>query len=219
MFFTPDSEKESKGTKVFKASKGHRNVVLNYRYSAEREFGPYGRGFHEAARSLAETFLRKRGGFSDLEGLPIVYLYRHALELHLKGVVLAGQRLMRLHGDGLSHDELWKLLGRHNMSALLPHVRKVFRYVDWTERIDYEHIKTFADIRSIVKDLEGIDPQSFSFRYPTDKKGDASLVHHFGFSVSHFVSVMDPLIELLGNSVSALEEHWDNACEAIAEEV
>lgn len=209
---------ESMGIKVFRASKSHRNVVLNFRHSAEREFGLYGSGFHEAARSLAQTFLRKRGGFSDLEGLPIVYLYRHALELHLKGVVLAGQRLMRLEGNSLSEDELWKLLGGHNISALLPHVRKVFRYVNWAERIDCGPVKTFADIESVVRDLEAVDPQSFSFRYPTDKKGDASLVHHFGFSVSHFVSVMDPLIELLGNSVSALEECWDNACEALAEE-
>jgi len=146
-----------------------------------------------------------------------VYLYRHALELHLKGVLLAGDRLMTIDGEGLDEEELWRLLGSHNMSRLLPHLQKVFRYVDWKDHIDSGPIKTFSDIRAVVLDLERVDPQSFTFRYPTDRKGKASLQHHFSFSVDHFVSVMDPLIELLNNSVSALEDYWDNACQALAD--
>ena len=210
-------EKSPPTVEVFATSKSHRNVVLNFRHSPQREFGPYGSGFHEAARSLARNFLRKRGGFSDLEGPPIVYLYRHALELHLKGVLLAGNRLMELDDKGLRGQELWKLLHTHKLSTLLPHVRGVFSHVGWKEEIGHGPIKTFADIRAIVTDLEEVDPQSFTFRYPTDKVGEAALTHHFAFSVYHFVSIMDPLIELLDNSVAQLEEYWEGACDALAE--
>jgi hypothetical protein len=32
---------------------------------------------------------------------------------------------------------------------------------------------TFAEIESVIMEFEKIDPQSFAFRYPIDKKGDA----------------------------------------------
>jgi hypothetical protein len=210
-------KKKESALRVFESSRTHRNIVLNFMHSPQTEFGPYGGGFHEAARILAKEFLQYQSGFSDLEGPPIVYLYRHALELHLKGVVLAGNRLMQLDGgDGLEDDALWALLGSHRLSALLPHVRRVFRHVNWSDEINHGPIKTFADIRSVVHDLERVDPESFAFRYPTNKKGKASVGHHFSFSVRHFVSVMDPLIELLSGSVSALEQYWQDACEALS---
>jgi hypothetical protein len=204
------------GPRPFQGTKPRRNVVLNYGYAAGREFGPYGRAFHQAGRSLAKLFLEKQG-FSDFECVPIVYLYRHSLELHLKGIILAGNRLMELDGEGLSDTQLWELLNGHRLSSLLPQVQNIFRYVDWGTNIDHGPIKTFADIQAVVADLESVDPSSFTFRYPTDKKGKDSLEHPFGFCVHNFVTIMDPLVHLLGNSVGALEDYWDNYCESLSE--
>lgn len=41
-----------------------------------------------------------------LDALPVVFLYRHALELSMKAVVLEGNRRLDLFGEGLPAKEV-----------------------------------------------------------------------------------------------------------------
>ena len=61
------------------------NVCLNFTKIPEDSFLEYGRRFHDAAKLLTNSFKAKRG-YSDAEACPIVFLYRHTLELYVKGV-------------------------------------------------------------------------------------------------------------------------------------
>jgi hypothetical protein len=203
-------------SRVFRSVSGEPNVVLNFRRSPESEFGFYTRPFHEGARVLARRALQ-RPGFRDLDALPILFLYRHALELSLKAIILEGNRRMDLHGDGLSQADLWKVLSGHRLTPLLLHVRRVFKFVGWKWAWNDPQISTFADVQRVLRDLEKIDPSSFAFRYPTNKRGQGSVPRHFAFSLRSFISVIDPLAEAFDTAVFGLSAEYGLASEAMSQ--
>lgn len=217
---------------LFDDSKGHhRNDIIKL----DRNFSPYGIAFHRAASSLAKPFLEGQGNFLDYDGLPVVYLYRHALELHLKGIILAGNSLMRQMGEGLSEEEAMDRIASgnnpHGLSRLLPDVEKVFLFVSVhmyasgaknVDDIDFGDrgpIERFSDIRRYVEDFDKVDPKAVATRYPVDKKSKRSPLESyaytlegyddfFGFSVNKFVEIIDPLVEFLGGFAAQLED-WE----------
>jgi hypothetical protein len=60
----------------------HGNVVLNFTRHAKGDLHIYARGYQQAASALVEVFCPKPD-YSDAESCPIVFLYRHAIELYL----------------------------------------------------------------------------------------------------------------------------------------
>jgi len=92
------------------------NVVLNFLDAPISEFPQYANTFRRAGWRLAEKFANVRG-YNDLEALPIVYLYRHSLELFLKGIFIVWQR-----SESLKNREeynLKDLLVSHRLTPLL----------------------------------------------------------------------------------------------------
>ena len=65
-----------------------------------------------------------------------------------------------------------------------------------------------------MKGIEEVDPQSYTFRYPTDTKGHAALNHHTIISPVGFASNLDPILELLDGAVTGLTEEFDATAEA-----
>jgi hypothetical protein len=217
---------------LFDDSKGHhRNDII----TLNRNFSPYGGAFYRAASSLAKPFLDGRGNFLDSDGLPVVYLYRHALELYLKGIILAGNNLMRQMGEGLSEEEAMDRIASgknpHGLSRLLPDVENVFLFVsihmyasgiknvDGIGFDDCGPIKRFSDIRRCIEDFDKVDPKAVATRYPVDKRSKRPPLESyaytlegsddfFGFSVNKFVETIDPLVKLLGGFAAQLED-WE----------
>lgn len=52
-------------------------------------------GYREAGKVLADR-IAAANGYADYDGYPILYLYRHSLELHLKAIVYHGAALLGL---------------------------------------------------------------------------------------------------------------------------
>lgn len=73
------------------------NVVLNFTGAPKRELALIGNEYFDAAKVLIER-LAQKAGYSDLEAYPIVFLYRHALELYFKAVLSLGNDLSGLLG-------------------------------------------------------------------------------------------------------------------------
>src|ERR1017187_4284766 len=67
----------------------YNNTVLNWQRAPEKEFELYGEAFWKAAKHLLQQneALDRRPGAS-FDASVIVYLYRHALELFLKGILI-----------------------------------------------------------------------------------------------------------------------------------
>ena len=192
--------------------KEHGTVILNWVGTPDREFTWYGEAFHQAAKSLVDQ-LRNDSRFGlygppphSFKAVPIVYMYRHAMELYLKGIVLAGSEVLPLHGK--PEVNLKSVLAVHKLQDLLRVVEQIFEAFGWDWDFALPRFRTLAAFRAAVAELDSIDAQSSAFRYPTQKDGTtASLESHFRFNLFDFCDTLDPVFPLLdGAAVGAHEE-------------
>ena len=189
----------------------HGNVVLNFQNSPMSEFGHYAEEFHKAGKLLVQRIKRSRG-YSDLQACPIVFLYRHALELYLKDIVIVGNWF--IESSGATPVVKTEDIGSHGLSRLVPAVKQAFDVVGWGWKIELDHMKTDKEFQKLLNEIDTIDPLSQSFRYPTKKNGDASLSKHFLFSIVEFCKTLDPILDLLDSASFGLREQWQVYAEA-----
>jgi hypothetical protein len=199
---------------AFPAGPAHGTVALNYRRSPASDFGAYAAAFQRAGYSLA-TQLASAHGYRDTDACPIVYLYRQALELYVKGVIVSGRRLLDLAGKPLPVTETQ--LNAHRLTPLVPGIAAVFRVAGWRWNAGESHFRSQAAFRSYLASLESVDPMSFSFRYPVDKRGGPSLTSHFRFNVLAFVEELTPVLSFLDGALTGLDELWQERAEAAYE--
>ena len=88
---------------------------------------------------------------------PILFLYRHALELHLKYII-------NNYGHHVGVDQVWNT---HKFTDLWPMFLKVLdRFgTDDPDEAD-QHVG------AVIAQFSNLDPGSFSHRYPRDNRGD-----------------------------------------------
>jgi len=140
----------------------------------------------------------------------IVYLYRHALELFLKEILIG-------RGGELIHPSPSPetvVNAGHSLTKLLPDVRRIFVACGWDQTFGSKTALTFDDFTSIVEEFEKADPSSFSFRYPIKKDLTGALNGHFTFSVRQFALIMDEVLTTLDNACCSLPEIANDQAEA-----
>ncbi len=197
---------------LFQSCPSYGNAVFNFMHASKDEFGGYASVFHRAGQRLAEkTFAF--AGYNDLDACPIVFLYRHSLELYLKAIVLIGTSMMHLNGKVQQGNE--RLLRTHHLSSLLPMVKSTYDVVGWTWQLEIEGLHTFEEFEMLVQELEAVDPGSYTFRYPVDTVGQPSVPHHFRFHVPTFCARMDALLDELESATMGLGVTLDQMLEAV----
>lgn len=196
---------------IFKSHNPHGNVVINFHDNPIDELAPFARGYHEAGKRLSRI-LSDSPGYRDFDGYPILFLYRHAFELYLKAVIYRGAQLLHLLDTGSV--DTTRIFVVHRLSRLLPAVKTVFEGVGWTWETGLAGINNFDDFEMLVRQIEDLDPDSYSFRYPTNKKGKATLKHHTVVNPIAFGLIMDPILDLLDGAVLGLHEEFDATAEA-----
>ena len=184
------------------------NVVFNFTGDLIRDLGAFALGYREAARVLAAPF--RGDAYADYDGYPVLYLYRHALELYMKIVVYRGAMLMGLIGKQCP--DVPGLFSNHNLRRLLPAVRSIFRAMRWDFK--QTEIGTFDEFETIVREIDQIDPGSYAFRYPMNRAGDAHLPHHFTMNVANFGDTMDALLGYLEGAADLLDDNFQSEAEA-----
>jgi hypothetical protein len=195
----------------FQSENKHGNVVFNFRGGAINDLRAFAEGYHMAGMALVRK-MASSPGYRDYEGYPILFLYRHALELYLKEIVYRGAKLLGLISDEQINTE--KLFTSHELTVLLTPVEAIFEGVGWKWDFEISGLKSFEEFAALVQEIEKIDPHSYCFRYPVDRSGDASLPKHFVVYVVNFGRKIDPILELLDGAVMGLEHEWDIAAEA-----
>ena len=196
---------------LFQAGRSYGNIVLNSQRTADSEFGVYAHAFHKAGKALFEQMF-DRSSYNSLEGCPIIFLYRHALELYLKAIVLHGEAIMQINGKTLLTNR--KLLQKHSLLPFLPLLKQTFDAVGWTWDLDIEGLRTFEEVEELLRDFETVDLGSYTFRYPIDTKGSPSVPHHFMVHMPTFCKRMDALLTFLEAAVMGLEVTEDRMIEA-----
>ncbi len=196
---------------LFRTGHTYGNIVLNFQDAASGEFGVYARAFHKAGQALFERMFKK-SSYNSLEGCPIIFLYRHALELYLKAIVLHGEVILQLNGKALLSNR--SLLQKHSLLPFFPLLKQTFDAVGWTWELDIEGLRTFEEVEELLQDFETIDHASHTFRYPVDKKGSTSVPHHFAVHIPTFCESMDVLLESLETALMGLEVTEERMLEA-----
>jgi hypothetical protein len=169
----------------------------------QQELGFYAETYLEAARTLLRS-LRRRGGFSEIAAAPVLFMYRHAIELYLKSIIVVGNR------SGPADDEkLFRSLKGHKLSPLLSRVEAVFSLVGWEWKWPLNPlVETKADVQRLLAYLEDIDPESFAFRYPVDKRGRRSIAADVRFNLESVVAALDVLATALDTADAGLKAEF-----------
>jgi hypothetical protein len=133
-------------------------------------------------------------------------MYRHAVELHLKSIVLDdGGNLLLTKPDPISVSK------SHSISWLAQFVCQIITTLKWHDRFRCEGIKTFANFKGVIEEISSVDPGSDWFRCPLDPTSETS--------VREFANKMDALISLLAATADSLAAEWDLRSEKPASDV
>jgi hypothetical protein len=192
------------------------NVVLNFTPYPKGDLSVYALAYREAADILVAA-LNEQRGYSDADACPIVFLYRHSTELYLKAIILWGTGLVRLQsGENIDSD---KLFDTHRFSDLLPAVERIFREAGWLDGEDKQRkFGNFGEINKLILTFEEIDPKSFAFRYPIDKKGSAHLPQHFCFNVIALAAEASEMLKTLDSAASGVYVMFQELASVIHEQ-
>ena len=132
----------------------HGNVVLNFMGNPASEFSVYASAFWRGGRLLAQS-LASRQGYRDLDACPIVFLYRHALELYMKAIVRRGKSLLSIAGEKLTIPS--RALEQHALLPLVGPMRTIFKHVGWLSKSQPEGRRMFREFEKLVRDVSRLD--------------------------------------------------------------
>jgi hypothetical protein len=172
---------------------GYRSdVVLNWYGHSIEKLDLYAEAYHSAAKVIVE----KASGdqLRDIGATPIVFLYRHSLELWLKAILISG---FRLHGDEFETIEAILKKG-HNLTKLLQAFKLLCKRLNWKWNSQYR------ELEAIVSELQQIDQCSASFRYPVELSGQPAIKQNFSFDLQNFCARMDEILLFLDQTDCAL---------------
>lgn len=151
----------------------------------------YAGGYKEAADRLVRSILQNRMSLDALI-YPVVFLYRHWIELRLKEIISQGSILLRKPELApMSHDlqKLWQP-ARIVMTELWPEA-------DVTE---------LALVDNSIEEFNKVDPTSTVFRYMRDKQQKISLPDDIShINVRNLAQRMDGLAVYLDGAVSGID--------------
>src|ERR1035437_9201495 len=81
-------KKPSSASRLSVAAPVPHKAVPNLQNVPEQDLWLYARSFHTAAKKLAGALELDAGPATDFDPCPVVFMYRHAVELQLKALVL-----------------------------------------------------------------------------------------------------------------------------------
>lgn len=140
----------------------HQMACVNYMPDSDSKWSLYAQGHLVAARAVADHALRNRQDL-DVAVFPLGLLYRHHIELVLKQIAVAANRL-------LARDE--KFLQSHKIGLLWERCSAAYRRV-------YGKEPELSRYDETVEALHRLDPNGMTFRYPVGLDGAPTLPPDF----------------------------------------
>lgn len=150
----------------------------------------YATAYKEAADSLVGTMdtTYRRNMF----GPPMLFLYRHSIELHLKSLLLEAGELL---------DDPQTIERRHYLWRLWTSVRTMLL------RIDNREDEWLLRADDIIKQFDELDRESFAFRYPVRPDGAPSLSDEMLIDPAVVSQIMAELHILLNGASAQIDAY------------
>jgi hypothetical protein len=89
-------------SRSFKPKPRTRSALPSWHNGADAEIHVYARSLQKAAKRLVEKLEQEQSARTDWDVCPVVFLYREALELHLKALVGEGSSFLKSRTDPIS---------------------------------------------------------------------------------------------------------------------
>lgn len=172
----------------------HNNACMNYDTNTKSQ---YIRGYRLAADTLIEQI--NKDGANDTLVFPIIFLYRHHIELLLKNIIDSSNILLENSPkpkEGHKIEDLW-----NDAKGL---IRKVFKTPKNNEP------KEFEIVTQVILQLAQIDPDSTSFRYAFEKNGKKNLSELNYVNFRNFREVIEPACQFLDGIDNCIGEYIDS---------
>ena len=161
--------------------------VISFTNDPKGDFGIFAKGYTLAANRLAASLL-EAPRFSDYEAYPVVFLYRHALELSLKHIIGGVELAEFQRMDDINK----KLENHHDLVDLSRTAGKVLSLLFPNDEL-LGHLNT--TVVAICRDWSQIDPCSYVYRYPIDKRGRHSTKKNQVVNLRALATRMAPVLE------------------------
>jgi len=163
------------------------NFAISFTPNPQQDFGVFAKGYTRAASVLAEHLLGK-SRFSDYEAYPVVFLYRQAFELYLKGFYYKAGLISFFKG---SQSIDYQFVFKHWLKPLAETFQKICKALFLSDQA----LLQLADkVRKYAVEFEQIDSDSFGYRYPINTRGEPSI----NYQVVNLLALHNSMKELLG---------------------
>jgi len=169
-------------------------------------FGTYAMGYRKAAEVCFHYVAAERWDQDSLV-YPIFFLWRHHVELMLKGLIRKAHQV---------RGEVGKFPKHHRVLALWREFRPILESIaPVAAKEDREDLQ---NVEHVIKQLDAIDEESMTFRYPVTQKGEPTLpkeLQHINLRNLH--DVMDGIATFLDAVDTMLDHRLDMKAEMDAE--
>lgn len=139
------------------------DFVISFTNDPKGDFGVFAKGYTLAANRLAESLL-EAPRFPDYEAYPVVFLYRHALELSLKHIIYGGVKLAAFRRMDEVNEQL---KNNHELADLSRTAGKVLSLLFPSDEM-LNRLKTTVDV--LCREWSQIDPVPTCTAIPSIRK-------------------------------------------------
>ena len=168
------------------------NACLN---KISDKLGLYAEGYKKAGDIVVHSLQDDRFEI-DFVIYPIVFLYRQYVELRLKEIIRDGRQLFDEDGTFPKH---------HKIKELWKEARVILEKV-WPDGPKED----LNAVESIISQFSEKDPDSISFRYDKNKKGEDTTSDTEYINVRNLYEVINRISGLLDGSVYGIGDHLDH---------
>jgi hypothetical protein len=170
----------------------------------------YAKAYKSAADNLVSEH---RKSAREADAYPIIYLYRHYLELELKSIIALGCVAESVEEqDDDARTRVQEILRTHDLSILCNACWDAcIRALD----VNDEFLEIFVAFENCVLELASHDPGSFAFRYPIDKKLNPNLTKLQGVDLRQLKTIIDKMARFVAVIRHGLEQQIEYLDEGI----
>ncbi len=190
-------------SRLFRPGDFRTNASLNYLDN----FTQYRRGYQEAADILVDH-VEERGSRQDFLLFPIVFLFRHHLELALKELI---RRCRMLYDEDVPEEE--KKKPTHDLVALWERAKPLLLRLGEGEDLS----DALADGDAVFAEFQRFDKTADAFRFAKSTKGKPHLAGFRHINIRVFRGECDGIAKFLDGALCAAEEYLQNRAEMKAE--